>query len=69
MIFGIGGSVFDWMVAAHPSDLRAAAGVGYRTAYVQPRLQDPGEDYDETGLEDEFDIIAEDYADLARRLA
>ena len=29
-------------VAAHPSDLRAAAASGFRTAYVQPRLEDPG---------------------------
>jgi 2-haloacid dehalogenase len=55
-------------VAAHPSDLRAARAAGFRTAYVQPRLEDPGEDYGDTGLATEFDIAATDLAALARQL-
>lgn len=57
------------MVAAHPSDLRAGISAGYRSAYVLPRLQDPGEDYADTGFAEEFDIVADDFADLARQLA
>jgi len=57
------------MVAAHPSDLRAAQACGYRAVYVLPRIEDPGEDYGETGLEAEFDLVAADFEDLARRLA
>ena len=56
------------MVAAHPSDLRAGMASGYRSAYVLPRLEDPGEDYTDTGFAKEFDIVARDFADLARRL-
>ena len=56
------------MVAAHPSDLRAAIGAGYRSAYVVPRLEDPGDDYTDTGFAEEFDIVARDFADLARQL-
>ena len=55
-------------VAAHPSDLRAAAASGFRTAYVRPRLEDPGEDYRDTGFAREFDVVAEDFGDLARQL-
>lgn len=57
------------MVASHPSDLRAAADAGYRTAYVLPRLEDPGDDYTDTGFAREFDIVATDFADLAGQLA
>lgn len=56
------------MVAAHPSDLRAARQAGFRAAYVLPRLHDPGEDYTDRGLAGEFDIVASDFADLAGRL-
>jgi 2-haloacid dehalogenase len=55
-------------VAAHPSDLRAAGSAGFRTAYVQPRLEDPGEDYGDPGLASEFDVMATDLAALARQL-
>lgn len=57
------------MVAAHPSDLRAAQACGYRAVYVLPRIADPGEDYGETGLDAEFDLVASDFGDLARQLA
>jgi 2-haloacid dehalogenase len=56
------------MVAAHPSDLRAAVACGYRSAYVMPRLEDPGEDYTDTGFAREFDIVASDFPDLTRQL-
>ena len=56
------------MVAAHPSDLRAAIKAGYRSAYVVPRLEDPGDDYIDTGFAKEFDLVASDFADLARKL-
>ena len=55
-------------VAAHPSDLRAARAAGWRTAYVLPKLQDPGEDYSDTGFDAEFDVVASDFRDLARKL-
>jgi 2-haloacid dehalogenase len=57
------------MVASHPSDLRAAMACGYRSAYVVPRLEDPGDDYVDTGFAKEFDHVAQDFADLAARLA
>ena len=56
------------MVAAHPSDLRGAIGIGYRSAFVQPRLHDPGEDYTDRGFASEFDIVARDFNDLALQL-
>jgi 2-haloacid dehalogenase len=51
------------MVAAHPWDLRAAAGHGLRTAYVAR----PGEGV--PGPDDRFDVRAGDLAELAARLA
>jgi len=56
------------MVAAHPSDVRAGVKAGYRSAYLLPKLEDPGEDYTDTGFDAEFDIVARDFADLARKL-
>ena len=56
------------MVAVHPSDLRAAMAAGYHSAYVQPRLEDPGEDYTDGGFATEFDIVARDFGDLATQL-
>jgi 2-haloacid dehalogenase len=56
------------MVAAHPSDLRAAQECGYRAAYVLPRLEDPGEDYTDPGFASEFDFVAKDFLDLASQL-
>jgi len=57
------------MVAVHPNDLRAAIAAGYRSAYLAPRLEDPGEDYTDTGFASEFDIVVQDFSDLARQLA
>ncbi len=52
------------MVAVHPGDLAAARRAGLRTAYVKPKLEDAGSRGDSSG----FDILAEDYHDLARQL-
>ena len=56
------------LVASHPSDLLAARQAGLRTAYVLPKLEDPGEDYRDRGFAETFDLIATDFADLADRL-
>ncbi len=56
------------MVAAHPSDLRAAARTGMRTAYVmRPLERGPGRNVvrDEDG---EFDFNATSFLDLAEQL-
>ena len=56
------------MVAAHPSDLRGARAAGLRTAYV-PRPLERGPDGPmEPWTEGEFDVVASDFLDLARRL-
>ena len=56
------------MVAAHPSDLRAAAACGLRTAYVpRPLERGPGGEI-EPSRAGEFDITASDFIDLARQL-
>ena len=56
------------MVAAHPSDLRAAAACGLRTAYVpRPLERGPGGAM-EPWREGEFDLVASDLVDLAAQL-
>ncbi|HYB41819.1 MAG TPA: haloacid dehalogenase type II, partial [Candidatus Methylomirabilis sp.] len=56
------------MVAAHYSDLVAARGCGFRTAYVRrPREHGPAQKNDLPG-EHGLDIVAEDFLDLASRL-
>ncbi|MBL8341766.1 MAG: haloacid dehalogenase type II [Rubrivivax sp.] len=56
------------MVAAHPSDLRAAAACGLRTALVpRPRERGPGGAM-EPWREGEFDLVAEDFTALAGQL-
>ena len=56
------------MVAAHPSDLRAAAACGLRTAYVmRPNERGPGGAM-EPSRPGEFDFTATDFVDLARQL-
>jgi 2-haloacid dehalogenase len=57
------------MVAAHASDLRAAAGQGLRTAYVHRPLEwgAPGAGGEEEPG-DRFDVVAADFVDLAARL-
>ena len=56
------------MVAAHPSDLRAAAACGLRTAYVpRPLERGPGGPM-EAWTEGEFDVLAPDFMALAQAL-
>ena len=56
------------LVAAHPSDLRAARDAGLTTAYVaRPLERGPG--HEPPRVEDgEFDYLAEDFLDLASQL-
>ena len=56
------------MVAAHPSDLRAAAACGLRTAYVpRPLERGPGGPM-ERWQEGEFDVVADSFEALAQAL-
>jgi 2-haloacid dehalogenase len=56
------------MVAAHPSDLRAAAACGLCTAYVpRPLERGPGGPM-EAWQEGEFDFVAADLPALAAQL-
>ena len=56
------------LVACHPSDLRAAAACGLRTAYVpRPLERGPGGAM-EPCEESEFDIVAPDFVALAAQL-
>ena len=57
------------LVAAHPSDLRAARAAGLMTAFVaRPLERGPG--HRPPRVEDgEFDFMADDFIDLARQLA
>ena len=57
------------LVAAHPSDLRAARAAGLRTGYVDRPLEwgQPGR-YRVPFEPGEFDVTATDFLDLADRL-
>lgn len=56
------------MVAAHNGDLAAARACGLRTAFVpRPREHGPGQTTD-LQPEQDWDMVAADFADLARRL-
>lgn len=56
------------LVAAHNGDLVAAAGCGFRTAFVpRPREHGP-EQKSDLRPEHDYDIVAEDFLDLATRL-
>lgn len=56
------------MVAAHPSDLRAAAACGLRTAYVpRPLEHGPGRPLAPWRAGD-FDLVADDFGQLAAQL-
>jgi 2-haloacid dehalogenase len=56
------------MVAAHPSDLKAAAACGLRTAYVhRPLEQGPGREAPRPGAAD-FDYVVDDFNALANAL-
>lgn len=57
------------MVAAHPGDLRAAATVGMKTAFVpRPLEHGPGTARNRPSAEDRFDLTAEDFVALASQL-
>jgi len=56
------------MVATHPSDLRSAAQVGLKTAYVHRALERGAENPKTPPARDEFDLFADDFIDLARQL-
>lgn len=60
------------MVAAHPSDLRGAARAGLRTALVhRPLERGPeraGAPPPDAQVDDRFDLVADDFADLAAQL-
>lgn len=56
------------MVAAHEGDLRAAASVGFKTAYVpRPLEYGPGRDVN-SPPEGTFDVVGADFNDLADKL-
>jgi len=56
------------MVAAHPDDLRAAAGNGLKTVYV-PRPLEWGPGGEAEPSDPAFDLVVEDFVELAGRLA
>ena len=56
------------MVASHPSDLYAAKDYGFQTAYVEPCLQDPGEDYVSCKPDQHFDYADAGFPGLTRKL-
>jgi len=56
------------MVAAHPSDLRAAAACGLRTAYVPRPLERGPAGPMEAWTKGEFDVVAPDFGALAATL-
>ena len=56
------------MVAAHAGDLRAAAALGLKTAFVpRPLERGPVAAQDPVAL-GQFDVIAADFRDLAAKL-
>jgi 2-haloacid dehalogenase len=56
------------LVAAHPSDLRAARDVGLKTAYVERPLEYGPRGRPHRVAEGEFDVTATDFPDLADKL-
>jgi 2-haloacid dehalogenase len=56
------------LVAAHPSDLRAARDAGLMTAYVDRPLEMGPGSTPYAVADDEFDFIATDFLDLAQQL-
>ncbi|MEX2131873.1 MAG: haloacid dehalogenase type II [Pseudohongiellaceae bacterium] len=56
------------MVAAHPGDLRAAAALGFKTAYVYRPLERGAEQIVQRNTTDPYDIRAADFVDLAEQL-
>jgi 2-haloacid dehalogenase len=56
------------MVASHKYDIRAAGGLGFRTAFVARPLEFGVDGEADVGYSDEFDINASDFLDLADQL-
>lgn len=56
------------MVASHKYDIRAAAALGFRTAFVARPLEFGEGEPADTAYENEFDINARDFEDLAGQL-
>ena len=56
------------MVAAHNDDLRAARALGFRTAFVRRALEYGPNQTDNLRAEDDFDVVAESFIDLAGAL-
>lgn len=56
------------MVAAHAGDLRAAGSVGFRTAFVSRPLEHGRGGRAEAVPEGAFDLVADDFVDLADKL-
>ncbi|KMO69386.1 haloacid dehalogenase type II [Mycolicibacterium obuense] len=56
------------MVAAHPSDLQAARGAGLRTGFVFRPAEYGAERSLRKPADDEFDVVADDFGDLAEQL-
>ncbi len=56
------------MVAAHPSDLRAAQAVGMNTAFVPRPLEHGPDKSSNISPDPSFDVVADDFHDLADKL-
>ena len=56
------------LVAAHPSDLRAARSAGLMTGYVARPLEYGPDQRPHRVDDDEFDVTATDFIDLAEQL-
>ena len=56
------------MVAAHRHDLEGAKAVGFRTAFIARPLEWGPEGQADTAQDGDFDIIAQDFHDLATQL-
>ena len=57
------------MAAAHNYDLKAARGLGLRTAFLpRPTEHGPGQTTD-LAPQEEWDIVADDLVDLAEKLS
>ena len=56
------------MVAAHNDDLRAARALGFLTPFVRRALEFGPNQIDNLRAEDDFDVVAESFIDLADAL-
>lgn len=56
------------MVAAHPGDLRAAAALGFKTAYVYRPLERGADQPVSRNTTDTYDVRVDDFLDLAEQL-